>query len=697
MSDNREILNIDLHGLLNLSDTDRDAKAYAFLYAAFRRTEISTNPVKDALDCLIPFIAPHINDIAGKQVLPDAIQVYLKTNYGFNIPLYAIEQNFPALQRGGYIDFNRVTRRYVAKKHENLFIVAKNEIETQFDEVAGELADFARAKGFPAAPPSGTWGEALINFLKTRKDKGRAAVANIKGAIVDTGKIEEVVVGSFVSLLHQSKPHLFNKIVNIFMGVLVEEFISSVAEIGDIDRANPVVVFYDTAVLLRLLGCSGKRLGAATEELTRYLQDIGFRIYFLSGNESEVAGILDALVFNKDSGRELEGETADAISDGDVTITDIRMLQNSFVERLATFNVFPADMIEKSAFDNARYQIDENGFSEYLKQQAISSRRAYSVQNRENDSAYLGTIMRLRKRLNTRDLSRCGFVFVTTNNLLAQASRRYLIEEKVIQPAHCPPFLTVGQIATIAWLLKDHRLVPEKAGRDLLANCFAAIRPDHEWFRFFREGVERRTGNLEEFVREPRNALILQAARRIAQEESFGSSAIVRELNMVEILRQAEEANEVMKKEADAKAEADREAAALAYDNLKREADVKFKEAEIAAATEKHVAIREAIENATNETRTQIESARRIKAQQKAEGVINVIRGILVIVFVVISVASLVLQLRGFPSMALWVTSGCLLLISVISFMDLLRIPIAESAILYSRNKIADLILRLSV
>ena len=81
---------IGVEGLLELSGTDREAKAYAFLYAAFRRTEISADPVRDAFDCLTPFIAPYLNNIAGKQVLLDGIKQYLQSNFGFDIPLYAI-------------------------------------------------------------------------------------------------------------------------------------------------------------------------------------------------------------------------------------------------------------------------------------------------------------------------------------------------------------------------------------------------------------------------------------------------------------------------------------------------------------------------------------------------------------------------------------------------------------------------------
>jgi hypothetical protein len=87
--------------LLDLKGADRAAKAYAFLYAAFRKTEVSQNPVRDALDCITPFIAPYLNTIAGKQIDIVAVQSFLKTTVGFDIPLYALEQVVPSLAKGG--------------------------------------------------------------------------------------------------------------------------------------------------------------------------------------------------------------------------------------------------------------------------------------------------------------------------------------------------------------------------------------------------------------------------------------------------------------------------------------------------------------------------------------------------------------------------------------------------------------------
>lgn len=434
-----------IDALFQLKGATREAKAYAFLYAAFKRTEIGPNPVRDALDCLVPFIAPYTNQIAGKQVTASGIQTYLKESFGFDIPLYAIDQLISALQQQGFVIYRKEVKAHFAVAHESKYDFVKHEIETEFDELTDELAIYAKSVGFVLdPPPSDSWGNALLSFLRARTDKAGPTIIKLKGALLDPSSAEQAVVGAFIRKLHSNEPDHFEKVVHIFMGTLIEDFISSVTEIGSLSIERPVTVFYDTAVLLRQLGCSGKSLFTATEELTRYLQDLGFRICYFSGNEAEVSGILDTIVYKKDTGKELEGETAIAIAEGEVTTTTLRMLQNAFPEYLARFNIFPAGKLETNALEAARYQIDEAGFSGYLVQQSRNVGRAYSQSNRINDAGYLASVMRLRRGNRARDLADCGYVFVTPNKFLASASRRYLIEQKVLGHNNFPPNYFLG-------------------------------------------------------------------------------------------------------------------------------------------------------------------------------------------------------------------------------------------------------------
>lgn len=657
------IKTFDVEKLLQLKGADRSARAYAFLYASFKNTEISSAPVRDALDCLIPFIASYLSGKSGNQIDLQGIQSFLNSSFRFDVPLYALEQLVPELQKQGYLVYNRTSRVYVVKQHTVKFEETKNEIGNDFDEITERLKIYAEELGFADLPPSGSWGDALINFLKSTSGSAEHKLKNIKGAIVDAEKIEIAVIGSFLRDLSDKHSNKFGSIINIYMGVIVEEFISSISEIGELDPKNPVTIFYDTAVLLRLLGSSGRLLRIATEELTRYLQDLGFRICYFSGNETEVANILDTLVYVKDRGGEIEGETAEALSAGEITITELRFLKASFAETLGKWNVFPADSLELNVQRDSQYQIDENAFSEYLLRQANTNKRPYGVQNRKNDASYLGSVVRLREQHKTRDLAFCRYLFVTSNKFLAKQSRRFLIDSKVYTPFHCPPILHLGQVATIAWLLKDQTIPPEKAGRELLLNCFAAVRPDAAWFGYFREGIEKVVGSLDEYTKDTKNSLTLQAARRIAQNESFGNSSIVRELSMVEILQRARE-------------ESDREKANI--ENANRSEIDRLERLRLADAEHseqlRQQSIVEASEKARRKVLEEVSIARDKRADRVSHLLVSMLKTLIVLCFVIFTYQIWAFQGVSEIPVYIWIITGLVAVLSVLGFMDLIGI-----------------------
>ena len=212
-----ERISVDV--LIDLKGADKAAKAYAFLYAAFRKTEISQNPVRDALDCITPFIIPYLNKIAGKQIDVAAVQTFLRTTIGFDIPLYALEQIVPSLVKAGLAEYNPTVKLYFAKRSDTAFDIVKSEIETDFDQIEQQLNRFAKSVGLDTPPASSSWGDALISFLKNRAEPSPATVAKIKGALLDPAHVEYSVVGSFIRNLHEKQYSSFEKLLRIFMGV----------------------------------------------------------------------------------------------------------------------------------------------------------------------------------------------------------------------------------------------------------------------------------------------------------------------------------------------------------------------------------------------------------------------------------------------------------------------------------------------
>jgi hypothetical protein len=145
---------IDL--IFEVQGASRAARSYAFLYAAFKRSEVTNSPVRDAIDCLMPFIISYLNKISGKQIDLPSLQNFLRDSFGFEIPLYAIEQLLPTLVNAGYAVYDRRTKIHTARGGSDEFTVAKEEIETDFASIALRLKNYAASFASEFAPPSGS-------------------------------------------------------------------------------------------------------------------------------------------------------------------------------------------------------------------------------------------------------------------------------------------------------------------------------------------------------------------------------------------------------------------------------------------------------------------------------------------------------------------------------------------------------------
>ena len=166
---------------------------------------------------MIPFITAYTNNTAGRQLDLVRLQIFLQTTFGFDVPIYALEQLLPSLQSEGYIEFIRGPNIYVALAKEDKFQVAREEIDTDFDDLAALLASYAAKIGYSDSPPSGSWDAAIINFLKPREQVPERKITKLYNIMMDAREIETRIVAAFVRNMNEEQPARYEQLVKIFM------------------------------------------------------------------------------------------------------------------------------------------------------------------------------------------------------------------------------------------------------------------------------------------------------------------------------------------------------------------------------------------------------------------------------------------------------------------------------------------------
>ena len=528
-----------LSQIAGASNTERILRAYAYLQVSFSTSSRSERRIDDILDCLLPFIIGGISEQHGNQLDIKKLQQFLNDNFDFSIPVYVINHLLPRAQEKGVVKWNNVLRVYICQDADNdgsSELLSPDVIST--DDFAGvESAIRNLAASFNLSEPisSSNWSEALIRFLKSGSELPPVRTAEIRGiAISEADDVDNFVVARFIQHSQNNNPSIFSIITKIYTGILIEDFVRTIQEIGVEDEYSRLTVYYDTSILLRLLGSSGIAHQKANLEMHHAIQNLGCKTQYFEHTEIEVENILQTILSNYDSGNQLFGETAEAMFSGELRIETIKDLSATFIERIAQLNIFKSRFAYENTTTANYHQIDETEFKEFLSSEAEKTRRKYSNSNLVNDTKTLALTMRLRHGVRSRDVAKCKHVFVSSNKLFVRSSRAFIATNENFGWRNAPPLLTVGQMSTLAWLAGSQELESREISTELLANCYGAVQPDQDWTPEFLKELEKFKEGTED-VSIAESAVFLNAARRIAQDQSFAKTAIFQQLNALEI------------------------------------------------------------------------------------------------------------------------------------------------------------------
>lgn len=660
--------NIELEQLLGFRDSDRAVRAYAYLTASFN----VQRDVNDVLDCLLPFVSAVVNRGGGAypvelQSLSDGL-----ANFGLKIPIYAIQQMLSRLAQRGLLEWNAIARTYMPTRAlaEKVDSSPTLSLSESFESLHSEIECFARNLGLDAPLSSSSWPDALIRFLRSEKARDALKTARIKDAIVSNpDDVETFVIARFIQETARLRPDIYSDIIKVFTGILIEDFISNIQETGSDGGYEDLNVFYDTSVLLRLLGTSGDLLRVATLEMHTTLQELHCRTFYFDRTATEVQNILDSLHSSYSRGQEIYGETADAILAQEINIGTIKDLAGTFRERLAEFGIFIFEYNFSSRQNEDIFQIDEGSFAAALKSDALKNDRAYSGQNADNDAHVLALILRLRRGRAARDIGKCRYLFISKNSMLRRVARRFVIDhDDKYDESSIPPIFTVNQITTIAWIAATKKLDEHKISRELLASCYAAIQPSEGWATEFARVFENfQTDNNDLVSARANSMLFLNTARMIARDESLNQPVVLKKLNFAQILRTAAQAED----------------AAAA----KRQEEQERQNLEIKRAQDEMIGVakQQADAQARADERAKLARATEAKTKVVADRLANIVlRFVQIFIFFLfaLSLCNDIFEFWPAPTWQHWLFSIILGLLTLFSFLDVLGIKFVHGLLL---------------
>jgi hypothetical protein len=502
----------------------------------------------DVIDCLLPFVKVALNrQPAGSIFSIPSLASSLQT-FGLQIPDLVLQQLSRRLQDDGLLE-KKAGAIFV--KHSNpsspAYAGKQFVLDQAFDSIDKELAQYARDRfvGLEAPPASTSWDNALLHFLKnetslqpSRGQGKKEKPVEIAGRLIgDKEGLERLIVRNFIQECDEdpARAQTLNNITQVFAGILIEDFIGNVQSLGARTSYSSLRVYYDTTVLLRLLGTSGERASVAAVEIHNALQSLGCLTHFLEITRSEVKRILSGIA---DDPLLAHPETAEPYQSGEFDRAFVRDLVDTFELRLE--RNFGITLFKRTNLKTQKsLQIDERE----LKQTILSRAENYREATAEKDAQVVGTILQFRRGETSEEVGTCKHLFISKNNLLQKVTKEFVdrnVEEYADSYGAVPPILTIGQISTLAWLYSSKKLPPAKITRELVTACYNAVMPTPEWVNEFNKVIKEYAKDHPQILeRLAESAIFRKSARFLMQEASLNQAKLIPSTNISEIVDRA--------------------------------------------------------------------------------------------------------------------------------------------------------------
>jgi hypothetical protein len=512
---------------------------------------------RDYIENFVPFIATLITIKDYKVIDVNKIIEDFPSEYGLIIPYHPMMTILTRAKKRGIITkirgredkFAPVKEKIVKFEFSNL---AKEQQRKQ-EKVISKFIDFVN-KNYNVVLNREDAESALMSFLKEHDlEVLFAAQQSTILPPVKSSKKGKFLIYSFIKNASESEPEVFSFITDIAIG----HILASALLYNEFDKFEGKLkglnFYFDTRIILRLLGVEGKERKNAYIEFLKILSEERANLFLLQHTYDETTDILkDCLrwVENPQYDSSLASPALKYFVQNNYKASDVERFIVNVDNELEEYGISVVEPIDPNK--DQIYQIDEHKLHEIIvniyKERDEYFHELSKVYTIQRDIKSISTIYTLRKGKRPRTIKQAGSIFLTTNSGLAFANRKFEISEKD-ESFSIPACLTDIFIGTLVWLQSPAKvtIINEKK---IIADCYAALQPNDLLIKKFLGEVDKLKNdgkiNDDEYY-------LLRAHRvvmNLLEEKTMGDPDVFTDKTAEEIL---EEVEGRIKKEAEEK------------------------------------------------------------------------------------------------------------------------------------------------
>ncbi len=421
---------------------------------------------RDYLDYLRPFILQILFDHRPCPVTDVVVCSHIRDDFGLEIPERAVQIILKRLSRKQPLERKHGVYQITGEIQNPEIATRKAEANRHIRAVVSSLTEFSKDTARPIASDDDAV-QAICAFLS--KFNIQCLRAYLRGTAIPTIEKHDdaliILVSKYVLSLQETNPERFES----FLVVVEGHMLANALLCPDLQQApktyKDVTFYFDTPLLVRLLGLEGDAKRAAVENLIALLHNLGATVAIFSHSRDELERVLRGAADYVDSPAGRGAIVIEARRAG-TTKSDLLLIAGQIDEKFATARI----KVIRTPRYIANFQIDEKVF-----ENALTDEVSYhNPRAREDDINSVRSIYVLRQGTSPRNVERSKAVLVTSNSGFAQAAFEYGKDYE--ESREVSGVITDFSLANMAWL-KAPLGAPTIPMTEVIAFSYAALKP----------------------------------------------------------------------------------------------------------------------------------------------------------------------------------------------------------------------------
>jgi len=445
---------------------------------------------RDYIDIFIPLVGQCILQTKPEIVSVTELQRDMKSNFGMNIPQDALK-----------VILNRCDKKGLLKRREKVYIPNYAQIDAlnyhgRFEDIIGQqdraiskLINFAKiTRGIEMT--EGEAEKALLAYVQKHDiDLLECFLTGQEIAVIKPSldRKLEYIVSAFIADCYTNDPEGFGYVDTIVKGHLLSHTLFF-PDLGQVSRKfHRTEVFFDSPLMLRILGYEGAGRRVSCKEMLELLQHHGAALRCFAHTRDEVYGVLYGCLMRMQTGdTEYSTPAYNYFRSSGFGVGEIELEMATLDSNIANNNIV---VVDKPEYDR-RFQIDEGKLDSLLKEKAVYWRE--KEKQRKHDVDCLSAVYRLRKGRQSRFPEESGALFVTPNIGLCSVASGFFAGDGYCDAASVPVAIPDYALTTLLWL-KTPMAAPSLPTKILIAECYAAIQPNERlWIKYMETAARLR-------------------------------------------------------------------------------------------------------------------------------------------------------------------------------------------------------------